>query len=363
MAAAFAPLRSAVAKPDVAASGIWPADALERVDCCPVCGSGESVPLYRDLEDTVCFCAPGRWTLWRCARCKGAYLNPRPTRETIGRAYSTYHTHAATNEPAAPGGALGRFRRVVRNGYLNARYHFDLQPASILGARALALLPSPRHDRAVRHLTLPRPGARLLDVGCGNGAFVRHAVTLGWDAEGLDPDPAAVAAGSGLGARLTTGSLPHTAYPDAAFAAVTLDHTIEHLHAPVAALRDVFRLLEPGGTVWIATPNLDSAGHQRFARHWRGLEPPRHLVLFTAQTLRTALAAAGYDRIRQHRGPFVSRWWFTASHRIAHGTDPLAEPGLALPLSVRLQARRADWRAYARPARGEEIIFTARRPP
>jgi SAM-dependent methyltransferase len=344
------------------ASGHWPHDALETVDRCPVCGGGRRAVLYQDLEDRVSFCAPGRWTLYRCGRCDSGYLDPRPTCETIGRAYAGYHTHGAPPEPAGADGMIGRLRRMVRNGYLNARYHVDLKPAPRLGGPVLALLPWLRQDRAVRHLPLPERGSRLLDVGCGNGAFVRHALALGWDAEGLDPDPDAVAAGGGPGARVTTGSLPQTRYPDGAFAAVTLDHTIEHLHAPIDALREVFRLLRPGGSIWIATPNLDSIGHKLFARNWRGLEPPRHLVLFTATALHAALAETGYEQIEQRRSPFVSRWWFTASQRIAAGEDPLAEQGLPLPLRSRLRARLADWRGFAAPARSEEIIFTAHRP-
>ena len=342
--------------------GQWPPGALETVERCPVCGGSERMMLHRDLEDLVCYCAPGRWTLYRCGRCGSGYLDPRPTREAIGRAYLGYHTHGVSPEPPGAEGLIGRLRRGVRNGYLNARYCFDLRPAPVAGGAMLALLPWLRQDRVVRHLRLPRNGARLLDVGCGNGAFVRRALALGWDAEGLDPDPDAVAAAGGLGGRIATGSLPRTGCPDAAFAAVTLDHTIEHLHAPLEALREVFRLLQPGGAIWIATPNLDAIGHKLFGPNWRGLEPPGHLVLFNAKTLRAALAGSGYEGISQHRGPFVSRWWFTASHRIALGGNPLAEQGPSLPRRWRRQALLADWRAFEDPSRGEELIFTARRP-
>jgi SAM-dependent methyltransferase len=360
----FEPIAPDLARRSAALSDIWPAEALERVDRCPSCGNRDGEVLYQGLKDTVCFCAPGSWTLYRCSRCKIAYLDPRPTAATIGQAYAKYHTHKETAELPPPRGVAGRLRRALRNGYLNARYKLDLRPALSLGQWVIGLLPSMRcrNDRAAR-LPLPHREARLLDVGCGNGAFVRDAVAWGWNAEGLDPDPdVAAAASPGLGARITTGTLADKYYPDGCFAAVTMDHTIEHLHDPVSALREVFRILKPGGSVWVATPNVNSLGHRLFKSNWRGLEPPRHLVLFTAEALRAALTTVGYEKVKQLGAPFVSRWWFTRSYRIARGEDPLAEEGAPLPLSAKLRAFVADCQGFMDPSRGEELIFVARRP-
>jgi SAM-dependent methyltransferase len=347
-----------------ALSDIWPEEALERVDRCPLCGARDGDVLYQGLKDNVCFCAPGSWVLYQCAHCESAYLDPRPTAATIGQAYAKYHTHEENTESLPPRGLAGRLRRALRNGYLNARYQFDLKPALFLGRWVIGLLPSLRfrNDRSAR-LRLPHRGARLLDVGCGNGAFVKDAIAWGWNAEGLDPDPdVAAAASPRLGARITTGTLAEICYPDAYFAAVTMDHTVEHLHDPVSTLKEVLRILEPGGSVWVATPNVNSLGHRLFKSDWRGLEPPRHLVLFTAKTLRVALAAAGYEKVRQLRAPFFSRWWFTRSYRIACGEDPLAEQGVPLPLHAKLRALAADWWGFVAPSYGEELIFVAQRP-
>ena len=350
--------------PSPSLSNDWPTEALEQVDRCPLCGSGNSNVLYRDLKDLVCFCASGNWTLYRCAHCECVYLNPRPTPATIGQAYAKYHTHEETPESASPKGFADHLRGLLRNDYLNSHYKFGLRPALPLGRWIIGVHPPlrGRNDRAAR-LPLPQRGARLLDIGCGNGAFVKDAITLGWDAEGLDPDPEVAAAVSPqLSARIATGTLAQVSYPDGRFAAVTMDHTIEHLHEPMATLGEVFRILQPGGWVWIATPNVNSIGHGRFKRDWRGLEPPRHLVLFTAEALRAALAATGYEKIRQLRGPFASDWWFTRSYRIACGEDPLADRGTSLPLSAKISAWLADWRSFLIPRRGEELIFVARRP-
>jgi SAM-dependent methyltransferase len=341
----------------------WPAQELESVDHCPLCGCVERTELYRDLIDRVFFCASGRWSLYQCRVCEGAYLDPRPTVESIGRAYGSYYTHAShqggDNEPQS---AFVRLKEAMYNGYLNAEYNFNLRPAIVWGRWAVAVLPPVKlkRDSAARHLRLEQKGARLLDIGCGNGAFVDAARVWGWDAEGLEPDPNAVAVGQAKGLPITAGSLPKTAYPDASFDAATMSHSIEHLHDPVACLQEIRRILRPGGTLWIDTPNLRARGHVIFGADWRGLEPPRHLVLFTTRSLISALRRVGFNQIRQVRAPFVSRWYFTSSLRIARNEDPPPMLGSPLPRRLRLKAAIADWQAFLHPARGEQIIVLAK---
>jgi SAM-dependent methyltransferase len=353
---------------------VWPEHELEAVDRCPLCGSLDRTMLYRDLTDRVFFCAPGRWLLYRCAVCSAGYLDPRPTLESIARAYNSYYTHEPEGD-AVPRDSEGLksalynryldLKRALYNGYLNSHYNFGLSPAISWGRWIVVALPSIRlkRDLMARHLPLERRGARLLDIGCGNGAFVRSVRAWGWDAEGLDPDPNAAAAGRMMGVPITVGSLPKTDYTEARFAAVTMNHSIEHLHDPVVGLREVHRILQPGGAVWIATPNLSSTGHRIFGADWIALDPPRHLVLFTVTTLVSMLSRAGFDEIRQVRTPFVSQWHFTCSHRIARGEDPLSANGSRLPRRLKQRASIADWQGLLEPGRGEEIIITARRPP
>jgi ubiquinone/menaquinone biosynthesis C-methylase UbiE len=358
------PAGRAAAGPNEKVPESWPAEELEAVDRCPLCGFADRIALHRDLTDRVFFCAPGTWSLYQCGGCEGAYLDPRPTSESIGRAYSSYYTHDPEGEADTTPNAFGRLKRASYNGYLNAQYNFNLRPAISWSWWAVAAVPSIRlkRDRMARHLRLEPRGARLLDIGCGNGAFVRAARAWGWDAEGLDPDPSAAAVGRATGLPITVGSLPKVGYPDASFAAVTMSHSIEHLHDPVAGLQEIRRILQPGGSVWIGTPNLSSTGHKVFGADWRGLEPPRHLVLFTAATLISTLSRAGYDQIRQVRAPFVSQWYFTSSHRIALAEDPVWTNVSRLSRWLKLKATIADWQALLQPKKGEELIIMAKRP-
>ena len=86
----------------------WPRDGLEAVAACPVCGGERRVRMYDGLRDRL-FSAPGEWALWRCGGCRSAYLDPRPTAETLGLAYADYMHHQPPPD-AAPSGPLGALR-------------------------------------------------------------------------------------------------------------------------------------------------------------------------------------------------------------------------------------------------------------
>ena len=152
---------------------IWRADGLEAVPDCPVCGATGRVTLYSGLRDRAFRTAPGEWTLVRCTGCNSAFLDPRPTSATIGLAYGAYYTHA--DAPAPSSSPVAGVRLRLAHDYRRARWGYQ-QDSPIRGGRLLAkLLPSRAAivDREVRHLPATQ-GGRLLDVGCGDGAFVSY---------------------------------------------------------------------------------------------------------------------------------------------------------------------------------------------
>jgi 2-polyprenyl-3-methyl-5-hydroxy-6-metoxy-1,4-benzoquinol methylase len=342
---------------EAAGDSRWPSDGLETVKACPVCGSETRELLYSGLTDRVFFCAPGTWTLYRCLPCRAAYLDPRPTPDSIRLAYRNYFTHEPPPlAPVRPQTRLGRIKATLRNDYLRSRYGINLGASMPMGRLAvyLAIRRRPNLDRAVRHLKSPAPGARLLDVGCGNGGFLITAQQLGWEAWGIEPDRDAVTAARAAGLRVEHGGLPTTDLPDAHFDVVTMNHVLEHLHDPVSALREVRRVLKPGGMLWLATPNLDSIGRRCYAAAWRGLEPPRHLVLFTISSLTLACALAGLCQPSVRRSQQAASI-FTASGQIA------ASGGAGTFVKARRWlARGADVASLISPALGEEIIAVAR---
>ena len=308
----------------------WPADGLEALPACEVCG-GTDRPLWVDgLSDRIFGAAPGVWQMRRCQACGVAALDPRPNEATIGLAYQHYYTHDAGPERhfIVPGDRPDLpVKRALHAAFFNHAYGHRLAPAwgwgrwwigASAGRRAKA-------GHYIRHLPAPqRPGARLLDVGCGNGSYLRVAQALGYQAEGIEIDEAAAALARNAGFVVTGGALSGVAFEPGRFEQITLNHVIEHLHRPMDALRRLAGWLAPGGRIWLQTPNLAARGAAHFGAHWRGYEPPRHLVMFDGQSLPQALLAAGFERAELLPPQRDAGFFVRQSEAIRDGLDPYA---------------------------------------
>jgi 2-polyprenyl-3-methyl-5-hydroxy-6-metoxy-1,4-benzoquinol methylase len=303
----------------------WPADGLESVKECPVCRSTRRHVLYDGLHDNVFFCAPGDWVLHGCVDCRSAYLDPRPSAATLHLAYRTYYTHEE-QEPASSSSLRGLkyVRRVLTNGYKNWRFGGRLKPSSSLGAPLVFLLPFKRTqiEREFRHLPRTANHGRLLDIGFGSGAFLDAAQAVGWEVSGIDTDSKVVNDALKRGLNVYQGGLDVLAGESNAFDVITLSHVIEHVHKPIPVLEACYRLLKPGGKLWLETPNINSFGRMRFRDNWRGLETPRHLVIFNRRSLHTALNQIGFTDVRDASQPSPCFFVYSSSQRMKRGLDP-----------------------------------------
>lgn len=283
----------------------WATHELELVNGCPACGQRKCVPLHHDLQDHIFAAAGDRWNLWSCTACACAFLNPRPTTATIGRAYATYYTHASHNGASRKQSLAAWLRRALANGYRNNIYATKLKPSLGVVGPATAHL-SRAFRNAIQNEAPGLAGVRpsrqgeslILDVGCGSGLMLQRARDAGWRVMGIEPDEAAAKAAASRGVDVVAAHL--TDLPssfDSTFERITLSHVIEHVHDPLYMLKRCKELLTPDGVLWLETPNLCSAGHAEFGADWRGLEPPRHLVLFSAQAMTELLHKAGFTTV------------------------------------------------------------------
>lgn len=230
---------------------------------CPLCSGTRSHVLRRiTVAHTK---AGGTYRLRRCRDCALVYLTPRLEDETLATLYGE-------------------------------DFYFPEESAfSAVADGVKALIQDAR-----RHVVEKRSrGGRLLDVGSGDGAFVHHMATHGWDATGLDFSPAAseLAARRGLRGRYLMGSLADHDLPQGSFDAVTMWQVLEHIGEPVATLRRAHALLRPGGLLVASVPNIDGLSAALTRERWWGLDVPRHLVHYTPSTLGRVIAESGLDVI------------------------------------------------------------------
>jgi MPBQ/MSBQ methyltransferase len=109
------------------------------------------------------------------------------------------------------------------------------------------------------------PGASLLDVGCGYGAFVLASRAHGLDAQGFELAPFEVAVARRRLARVEPGTDPigvfhqghagRLPFADGQFDAVTLFNVLEHVQDYRPVLMEAFRVLRPGGRMYVICPN------------------------------------------------------------------------------------------------------------
>jgi SAM-dependent methyltransferase len=213
-------------------------------------------------------------------------------------------------------------------------------------------------DEHVRHLRLPDGRPRILDVGCGEGDFLVEMQSLGWSAYGIDPSADAVAIARARSVKADQTTLSEGLFERELFDAITFRLVFEHLREPASALRECRRALKQGGTLWIATPSLDSEAHRIFGRNWIHLEAPRHAVVYTAPALNGLLAETGFEPVGVRPSRQAS-WSFRLSDALAHGLAPFENaPPLSRPLALR--AVLADLQALRRQEKADVIVVIAR---
>ena len=215
---------------------------------------------------------PGTFYLVRCEECGLIYQNPRPSLQQVGHYYpDDYGSYNSAQQGLRT--RRGLMRLVVQRGQ----------------AKRCRLL-----DRSVP--AVPGRPRRLLDVGCASGLFLEAMQQYGWSVEGVElNETAARTTSARLGVPVFAGPLEQAHYSDASFDAVTLWDVLEHLHDPLASLRELRRLLHPGGALFVRVPNADSYVARIWGRYWVGYDLPRHMTVFTPRTLLRALARTGFD--------------------------------------------------------------------
>jgi len=225
---------------------------MEEVNC-PICEASGGEPLH--LE--------GSFKMVRCPSCQFIFLNPRPTMDSLLRFYQEYLPEE--------GPSIESWEKMMR----------------------------PVFHRAANLLKQYGREGRLLDVGTGFGFFLVEMKKRGWEAAGVDISQKAMDyARDVLGLTILPGPLEKADFADNHFDAVTAFYVVEHLSHPMAFLRECYRILKPGGLLFLRYPHTTPIKNllRFFGIKNRLYDLPAHLSDFSPKMIQQCLEKIGFEK-------------------------------------------------------------------
>ena len=173
------------------------------------------------------------------------------------------------------------------------------QPVMLFLSRLLRPLRPHTEGRMLSQALRWRRGGKLLDFGCGEGAFIelaaKHFNVTGIE---LSPRAAQLSQQRVRSARIFHGPVTEIAereLPAETFDVVTQFGYIEHEWHPLSGLRAAHRMLKPDGVTVIKTPNYASWNRYIRGTEWCGYHIPGHCNYFTPDTLSELFRKAGFE--------------------------------------------------------------------
>lgn len=235
--------------------------------------------------------------------------------------------------------------------YAASMQEFDDPRGTAPDARAAARREELAHRRVRRIAQLvgrATQGMRLLDVGCSSGAFLASAKKLGCEVQGVEPATRAAESARALGLEVFTGTLEQARFADETFDAVTLFEVIEHLTAPIVLLKEIQRVLRPGGVLLVGTGNSASWTVQALGERWDYFSIDRHgghISFFNPASMHLAAQRSGFEvtRIETRNVNLQDRY---SGSRVGYRLAKLAAQLLNAP--ARALGRGHDMLAYLR---------------
>ncbi len=263
--------------------------ATQRPIACPGCTGTEYVTAL-SVQDNRVLCCP----------CCGLVYTWADAADD--EAASLYPPEYSAHQPVTrTSGRFGSVRSLALHRYFGYPLPDDVAASSPRWLRWVAerlLSPVQGRWKSIPPFTA---GGRLLDVGCGSGAYLERVRSLGWSVQGIEPDAGACSnARTALGLNVSCGTLDDIPLLEESYDVITLWHTLEHTRQPARTLRAAYSLLRPGGLIMLEAPNWGSVQRRVFGSHWFHLDLPRHRhhFHFTPLCLRHYLTTTGFSNVQ-----------------------------------------------------------------
>jgi 2-polyprenyl-3-methyl-5-hydroxy-6-metoxy-1,4-benzoquinol methylase len=266
---------------------------MEEVKECPICKSTRQ-SLFLECEDYTV--SHEVFQIKQCGQCGFKFTSPRPAPDELGRYYKSeeYVSHSDT-----------------KKGLINKLYH---------GVRSHTLI------KKLQLVLKYSSKGKILDFGCGTGAFLDICKRDGWEVYGIEPDDGArklAIERSGIKTFADRDSFA-ASNPGLKFDAITLWHVLEHIPDLEEWFSFIDLHLKPSGKIFIAVPNCSSHDAKKFGKYWAAYDVPRHLWHFTPKDIETLFGKHGYGLLETLPMVFDSYYVSMLSNKYMTGsTKPL----------------------------------------
>ena len=205
------------------------------------------------------------YTFSRCTGCGLLLQNPQPrSSELVQRYDEEYFAYERENE--------SQFFQLMLLGLRDVGFFSDVEP----------ILESSGIKRS------------FLDIGCATGRLLEYMKQRGWQEKGVEVCvPAALYARDERGLDISICTLEEAGLEEASFDIIHASHLIEHLTRPDEFVRELYKVLKPGGRVFLTTPNCSGMQALLFGKAWRSAIAD-HMFLFSRLTLSRLLEKYGF---------------------------------------------------------------------
>ena len=228
---------------------------------CIICGQEANVNKHHLYDDRYGY--PGKFQLERCQMCGHAFLQHEFTPKRLSELYSNYYPRSGFD--------LDHYQPYQeQTGFL----------AWLDGMNSSAFRWVPKN-------------IRILDIGCGFGESLGYHAARGCNVYGVETDENIRRVADKFGFMVHVGLFNPDIYEPDYFDFVTMDQVIEHTTDPVQTLKGVSRILNPGGTAVLTTPNAHGWGRKVFGLRWINWHAPYHLQFFSRSSMKLAAEKAG----------------------------------------------------------------------
>lgn len=162
-----------------------------------------------------------------------------------------------------------------------------------------------QHRFWIRCINRLGSGKKLLDIGLGEGYFLRKAERY-FECFGMDISRYAIEKTKGIvaGSKLSVGSVTYLNFRDNVFDIITCFQTLEHTDTPQIALREIRRVLKEGGLFIMTTPNIDSYGIQIKRERWHGYRDATHISLLPEEEWTKLLQEENFEVVEKRYSGF-----------------------------------------------------------